>query len=234
MSIASGCATGSSGGGTSSQDTAFYGGTILVNPQAGQSTLPLTKIDEIKSVAGVKTAFPTYRFDAQTGVVESAGIATSDEIVATDPTEAAWSNLKTSYAQGHAIDADSSGEVVLGSAIAQELKKTIGDTVELPINPPRGAAPHIFKVVGILNVTQTGPDHFAGVNITDGQLLLKDSPPAAQGGQVDVTTVSTAIDVYAKPGTSIADLDSLADQINKQVSGVKATRPSELLSNVKS
>ena len=184
-------------------------------------------------MAGVKTAFATYRFDARTGVVKSAGIATSDEIVASDPTEAAWSNLKTSYGQGHAIDADSSGEVVLGSAIAQELKKTIGDTVELPINPPRGAAPHIFKVVGILNVTQTGPDHFAGVNITDGQLLLKDSPPDAQAGQPDVSTVATAIDVYARSGTSVTDLDRIADQINKQVSGVKATRPSELLSSVK-
>ena len=234
VAMAAGCAGGaSSSTGASSADTAFYGGTVLVTPQAGVSTLPLTKIDEIKQVAGVKTAFPAYRFDATTGAVETGSVTSADSIVANDPTEAAWSSLKTSYAQGHAIDADSSGEVVLGSAIAQELKKTIGDTVQLPINPPRGAAPHIFKVVGILNVTQTGPDHFAGVNITDGQLLLKDSPPAAQGGQVDVTTVATAIDVYAKPGTSIADLDKLADQINKQVQGVKAYRPSDVVAGVK-
>ena len=197
--------------------------------QAGQSTLPLTKIEEIKQVAGVKTAFPTYRFDAKTGVVESAGIATSDEIVASDPTEAAWSSLKTSYAQGHAIDADSSGEVVLGSAIAQQLKKTVGDTVGLPISPSGGAPSHSFKVIGVLDVTHTGPDRFAYINITDGQMVLKDSMPAA----VDVTTVATAIDVYAKSGTSVADLDRIADQINKQVTGVKAIKPSELLAGVK-
>lgn len=197
--------------------------------QAGQSTLPLTKIEEIKQVAGVKTAFPTYRFDAKTGVVESAGIATSDEIVASDPTEAAWSSLKTSYAQGHAIDADSSGEVVLGSAIAQELKKTVGDTVELPFSRSGGAVSHSFKVIGVLDVTRTGPDGFAYINITDGQMLLKDSMPPA----VDVTTVATAIDVYAKSGTSVADLDAIADQINKQVSGVNAIKPSELVAGVK-
>ena len=230
---ASGCATSSSGG-ASPQDTAFYGGTIIVTAQAGQSTLPLSKIGEIKNVAGVKTAFPTYRFDAKTGVVESTGVATSDEIVASDPTEAAWSSLRTNYAQGHAIDADSSGEVVLGTTIAQELKKTVGDTVDLPIGATGGAVGHSFKVVGVLDVTHSGPDHFAYVNITDGQMLLKDSLPAAQRDNVDVNTVATAIDVYAKSGTSVTDLDRIADQINKKVPGVKAIKPSELLASVKS
>ena len=230
--MASGCGTNSIGG-ASAADTAFYGSTILVTAQPGQSTLPLAKIEEIKQVAGVKTAFPTYRFDATTGVVEPGGIALSDSIVASDPTEAAWSNLKTSYAQGHAIDADSSGEVVLGSAIAQQLKKTVGDTVDLPIKPASGAASHSFKVIGVLEVTHTGPDRFAYVNITDGQMLLKDSMPAGGGAEVDVTTVATAIDVYAKPGTSVADLDKIAGQINQQVAGVKAFKPSELVAGAR-
>ena len=233
--MASACGSGTStGSGASSADTAFYGGTILVTAPAGDSTLPLAKIDEIKQVAGVKTAFAAYRFDAKTGSVETGGVVVADSIVASDPTEAAWSSLRTSYAQGHAIDADSSGEVVLGSAIAQELKKTIGDTVDLPINPSTGAVSHSFKVIGVLNVTHTGPDHFANINITDGQMLLKDSLPAGQRDQVDVTSVATAIDVYAKPGTSVADLDRIADEINKQVAGVKAFKPSELLASVKS
>ena len=230
--IASACGTSSSGG-ASAADTAFYGDTILVTAQPGQSTLPLTKIDEIKQVAGVKTAFAAYRFDATTGAVEPGGVAASDWIVASDPTEAAWSSLKTSYAQGHAIDADSSGEVVLGSAIAQELKKTVGDSVELPIKPAGGAVSHAFKVIGVLEVTHTGPDRFAYINITDGQMLLKDSMPAGGGGEVDVTTVATAIDVYAKPGTSVADLDKIAGQINQQVVGVKAFKPSELVAGAR-
>jgi ABC-type lipoprotein release transport system permease subunit len=230
--MASGCGTSTSRG-ASSADTAFYGGTILVAPPAGHSTLPLSKIDEIKQVAGVKTAFPMYRFDARSGAVETGGVAADDSIVASDPTEAAWSNLQTNYAQGHAIDADSSGEAVLGSAIARELKKKIGDTVQLPMNPSGGAASPSFKVVGILDLTHTGPDHFAYVNITDGQMLLKDSLAPAERDQVDVTTVATAIDVYAKAGTSVADLDKIADQINKRVAGVKAFKPSELVAGVR-
>ena len=191
--------------------------------------MPLTKIDEIKQVAGVKAAFPTYRFDVMTGQAVTDERGGADLIVASDPTEAAWSSLKTSYAQGHAIDADSSNEVVLGSKIAKELNKKIGETVDLPVKPT-GAGGHSFNVVGILDIAGTAPDNFAYVNITDGQMLLKDSMAAAQREQVDVTTVAQGIDVFAKTGTSIADLDKIADQINNQVKDVKATRPSRLLS----
>ena len=217
---------------TPSADATFYGGSIEVTAPDGQSTVAVTKIDEIKRVAGVKTAFPTYRFDARTGAVGTAGVVVSDAIIGIDPSEAAWSALKTGYAKGHAIDADSSGEVVLGSAIAKELHKTIGDTVDLPLHPST-AASHTFKVVGVLDMTGTAPDRSAYVNITDGQMLLKDALPAAQRDQVDVSTVATAIDVYAKTGTAIAELDTIADQINKQVTGVKAIKPSRLVDSVK-
>jgi len=226
------CASGSTTSSASAADAAFYGGGIQVGPATG-STLPLTKIDEIKHVAGVKTAFATYRFDAGTGRLQPAGIATTDSIVASDPTEAAWSGLKTDYAQGHAIDADSSGEVVLGAAIANEFRKKIGDSIELPANPAGGAARHSFTVVGVLGVTNTGPDRFAYVNITDGQMLLKDSLPPGQIQQVDVAAVATAIDVYAKSGTSIDELDKIADQINQQVAGVIAIKPSRLVDSLK-
>ena len=216
----------------SAEDTAFYGGTIQVNP-AGTATLPLAKIQEIKQVAGVKTAFPIYRFDARTGQVQTAGVVASDSIVASDPTEAAWSSLKTDYAQGHAIDADSSGEVVLGSVIAKELNRKVGDSMDLPLSPTGGEASHSFKVVGILDETRTGPDRLAYVNITDGQMLLKDALPAAQRDQVDVTGVATAIDVYGKANTSIDELDRIADQINKQVTGVSAVKPSHVVDSLK-
>ncbi|HYL09047.1 MAG TPA: ABC transporter permease [Candidatus Udaeobacter sp.] len=228
----SGCG-GAGSSTTPSADLAFYGSGIQVAPPAGQSTLAVTKIDEIKQVPGVKAAFPTYRFDAGSGAIDPAGVAVSDMIVASDPTEAAWSGLKTTYAQGHAIDADSSAEVVLGSTIARTLGKKLGDTVTLPTHPANGAASHSFNVVGILGATGTAPDRFAYVNITDGQMLLKDALPAGQTGNVDVTSVATAIDVYAKTGTAIADLDKLADHINSQVQGVKAIKPSQLVDAVR-
>jgi putative ABC transport system permease protein len=214
----------------------YFGSNVQVGPPAGQaaSLLLLTSIDEIRKVPGVAAAFPTYDFPAKPGAVSVVSFGIPDTIIASDPTEAAWSSLKTTYAHGHAIDADSSGEVVLGSMIDKEFNKKIGDTIDLPVRPP-DATPdfvnHTFKVVGILNVTRTAPDAFAYINITDGQMLLKDSLPVAVRDVTDVTKISKGIDVYAKSGTSIRELDKIADRINAQVSGVKASKPSDLVSS---
>src|SRR6266851_2065057 len=115
----------------------YFGSNVQVGPPVGQaaSLLPLTKIDEIRQVPEVAVAFPTYDFSAKPGSASVVTFGFPDTIVATDPTEAAWSNLKTTYAQGHAIDADSSGEVVLGSTIDKEFNKKIGDTIDLPVKP---------------------------------------------------------------------------------------------------
>jgi putative ABC transport system permease protein len=216
----------------------YFGSNVQVGPPVGQaaSLLPLTKIDEIRQVPGVAAAFPTYGFSAKPGAVSVVSFGIPDTIIASDPTEAAWSSLKTTYAQGHAIDADSSGEVVLGSTIDKEFNKKIGDTIDLPVKP-RDAPPdfvnHTFKVVGILNVTRTAPDTFAYINITDGQMLLKDSLPVAVRDVIDVTKIAEGIDVYAKAGTPVSELDKIADRINGQVSGVKASKPSDLVNGFK-
>ncbi len=219
-------------------DVQYYGANVQVGPPVGQaaSLLPLTKIDEIRQVPEVAVAFPTYDFSAKPGSASVVTFGFPDTIVATDPTEAAWSNLKTTYAQGHAIDADSSGEVVLGSTIDREFNKKIGDTIDLPVKPrdaPADFVNHTFSVVGILNLTRTAPDTFAYINITDGQMLLKDSLPAADRDAIDVTKVAQGIDVYAKSGTPISELDKIADRINSQVPGVRASKPSDLVNSFK-
>jgi len=216
----------------------YYGANVQVGPPVGQaaSLLPLTKIDEIRQVPEVAVAFPTYDFSAKPGSASVVTFGFPDTIVASDPTEAAWSNLKTTYAQGHAIDADSSGEVVLGSTIDREFNKKIGDTIDLPVKPrdaPADFVNHTFSVVGILNLTRTAPDTFAYINITDGQMLLKDSLPAADRDAIDVTKVAQGIDVYAKSGTPISELDKIADRINSQVPGVRASKPSDLVNSLK-
>jgi putative ABC transport system permease protein len=84
-----------------------------------------------------------------------------------------------------------------------------------------------------LNPTLTAPDTFAYINTVDGQMLLRDSLPAALRDQIPVSTITESINVYAKPGTSIGDLDKIADRINAQVSGVKATKPSVIVDSFK-
>jgi putative ABC transport system permease protein len=217
----------------------YYGGSIQVGPPDGQaaSLLPLTKIDEIKQVPGVEAAFPAYGFTAKPGQVSAVNFGIPDQIVAGDPAENEWSSLKTSLAAGRYYNSSSPGEVVLGSTISKEFNKRVGDTIDLPVKPA-DAKPdfinHTFKVVGVLNPTLTAPDNFAYINIIDGQMLLKDSIPIAVRDVIDVSRITEGIDVYAKPGTSISDLDKIADRINGQVSGVKAIKPSQLVDSFKS
>jgi putative ABC transport system permease protein len=217
----------------------YYGGSVQVGPPDGQAAalLPLSKIDEIKQVPGVAAAFPAYQFSVKPGQITTVSFGIPDLIIAGDPAENSWSSLKTTYAQGSALDAGSQGQVVLGSTIDKEFNKKIGDSIDLPVKPP-DAKPdfvnHPFKVVGILNPTRTAPDTFAYIGIADGQMLLKDSIPAAIRANVDVTQITEGIDVYGRPGTSLGDLDKIADMINSQVTGVKAIKPSVLVNSFKS
>lgn len=215
----------------------YFGSNVQVGPPDGQAALlPFSKIDEIEKVEGVAIAFPSYTFTAKPGAGSVVSFGFPDLIQAGDPAENDWAALRTTFAQGHQIDVGSTGQVVLGSTIDKEFKKKIGDAIDLPVRPADAKSDfvsHTFTVVGILNPTLTAPDTFAYINTADGQMLLKDSLPAALRDQVAVNTITEGINVYGKPGTSIADLDKIADRINAQVSGVKATKPSVLVDSFK-
>jgi putative ABC transport system permease protein len=215
----------------------YFGQSIQVGAPDGQaSILPISKIDEIKNVQGVQAAFGGYAFVAKPGQITTVSLGVPDEILAGEPAENNWSALKLTTASGHYLTG-AQGEVVLGSSIDKEFNKKVGDTIDLPVRPP-DAKPdfvnHSFNVVGILDKTRTAPDSFAYVNIADGQMLLHDALPIAIRDSVDVTQVTENIDVYGKPGSSLSDLDAIANRINQQVSGVKATRPSDLVNSFKS
>jgi putative ABC transport system permease protein len=217
----------------------YFGANVQVGAPDGQSAalLPISKIDEIKKVDGVAAAFAGYNFLAKPGAVSVVSFGLPDLIAASDPAENDWAALKLAFAQGHQIDNGSRGQVVLGSTIDKEFNKQIGDTIDLPVRPA-DAKPdfvnHTFTVVGILKPTLTAPDTFAYINIADGQMLLKDSLPIAIRDQIDVSQITQGISVYGRPGTSINELDRIADRINAQVTGVKATRPSVTVNSFKS
>ena len=216
----------------------WYSSSIPVGSPDGQAPLlPLSKIGEIEKVDGVAAAFPDYSFGMKPGEVTTVSFGIPDTIVAYDPREAPYQAFKRSIAQGKDLTATSRGEVVLGTSVANEFKKRVGDRIDMPVRP-RDARPnfvnHSFTVVGILNSTGTAPDSFAYISVADAQMLFKDVLPVAVRDSIDTTTVTEGITVYGKPGTSVADLDHIADQINQQVPEVKAIRPSDLVRSYRS
>jgi putative ABC transport system permease protein len=216
----------------------WYSSSIPVGAPAGQAALlPLSKVGEIERVPGVAAAFPGYRFEMKPGQVSTVSFGIPDTIVAYDPREARYQAVKTSIAQGANLTATSRGEVVLGSSVAGEFRVHVGDRIDLPVRPkdaPPTFVNHPFAVAGILNSTGTAPDSFAYISVADGQMLFKDVLPIAVRTSIDTTAVSEGITAYGRPGTSLAELDRIADLINQQVPEVKATRPSDLVSSYRS
>ena len=200
----------------------------------GGGLLSIDKIQSIKGVDGVAAAFPNVSLGAKPGSTNVVSFGVPDYIANTNPGESGYGTFKTSLAQGREVNASAGGEVVLGSDFAVEFKKHVGDTIDLPIRPsdaPADFVNHPFTVVGILAKTQTAPDTGAYISLTDAQMLLKDSLPASVRSTIDTSKLVNGVTVY---GTSGTNLDSLADRINAQVPGVKATKPSTLVASFNS
>jgi putative ABC transport system permease protein len=218
----------------------YYGDHVTVNDSSAGSSLlssgvlPTSKIGEIESVNGVAAAFPEITILAQPGKVQVVSLGLPDFIANSNPQESAYTSVPSRIASGRNLTSSSSGEVVLGSSIASEFGKKVGDRIDLPVRPSDATSDfvnHTYSVVGILASTKTMPDTGAFVSLTDAQTLLKDSLPASLRDSVDATQVANSISVYGSPGT---DLDQLAIRINNQVVGVKAVKPSDQVAAFKS
>jgi putative ABC transport system permease protein len=208
----------------------YYGSRVTVGPPDQQlgALLPISTAGAISQVDGVRAVFPAYRTPLKPGSSFSFG-GPPEGIVNGIPDETALSQPRITIARGRDLAGGRNGEVVLGSTVATDLKKQVGGTVELPVQPadaPPDFAAHQFTVVGILQETGTGPDANAYVDDADARLLLRDTLPPAFRSSLDLTQVAPGFTVYGAPGASVAQLDAVATRINNSVPGVKAARPS--------
>jgi putative ABC transport system permease protein len=199
----------------------------------GGGLVPLSKASEIQAVPGVESVTPAIMVNAKPGNTTVVSFGVPDFISNQTP-ERADSPIKITYASGHALSSNSTGDVVLGSSFAAEFHKKVGDTIALPIRP-KDAKPdfvqHSYLVMGVLNPTLTAPDNGAYVTMADAQQLLGDQLSPALRGNLNVYSVATGFVVYGQPGQN---LDQLADRITAAVPGIKATRPTDLVNSFKS
>jgi putative ABC transport system permease protein len=214
----------------------YFGGNIAVGDAksggsfGGGGFMQLSKADEIAKVDGVAAVTPNVQASLKPGDVSTVSFGIPDYISAHDP-NTNLSSFKTSFATGRAVQ--SNGEVFLGSSVAEEFNKKVGDTIDLP-KKPSDAKPdfvsHTFTVVGILNKTLTAPDTGAFITLHDAQTILGDNLPVALKAAVDPYQLAESMTVYGKPGVN---LDNLADKINAEVTEVKATKPSVIVNSFK-
>jgi putative ABC transport system permease protein len=215
----------------------YYSSSIQVGTASDTSPLLATTTGaQLEAIPGVAAAYPGISLQADAG---SSGISFGPpkQIVTWDPGVERYSTLAMPLAGGRAIAGGDRGSLVLGSNIARDWNLKIGDSVALPKKPadaPASFVNHQFTVVGVLRPTLTAPDQFAYVSLADSQMLLGDTLSPALKGKLDPTTLAQGYSVYAARGSSLATLDSIARQINKDVPGVKANLPSQTVSGFKS
>lgn len=213
----------------------YFGSSISVRADGqGQSLLPMSKVQDVAQVGGVSAASPSYGFDAKPGGGGGISFGPGDEILSWDP-NLGRSAFALTFTRGHAPTA--AGQVVLGSDIAQEFNKKLGDSIDLPVRPA-GAKPgfqsHTFTVVGLTARTRTLPDSVAWITVADAQMLLKDNLPAAIRNTVDTSQLTENITAYGPPGASLAALDAIAQRISDEIPGVRADKPSDTVGQFKS
>src|SRR5690348_10196167 len=150
----------------------YFGSSISVHADGqGQSLLPMSKVQEVAQVPGVVAASPSYGFNAKPGGQDGISFGPGDQILSWDP-NLSHSAFSLTFTGGRAPGGR--GEVALGSDIAHEFNKKIGDTIELPVRPANAKPDfqsHTFTVVGLLGKTRTLPDTVAWITVPDAQLL---------------------------------------------------------------
>jgi putative ABC transport system permease protein len=215
----------------------YYSSSVQVGDDKssgfGSGFMTMNTMDRIRQVDGVTAAGPVVALLAKPGSVSTVSFGIPDMIMNYDPTTVENSAVPITLATGRWPGASARYEVVLGSSVAAEFNKHVGDTIYLPVRP-QGATKdfvnHRFTVIGVANKTLTAPDSVAYVSLRDSQMLVGEGIPSAIRGGVDPTQLINGVAVYAKPGTN---LDALADKITATVPGVKATKPSDLVSSFK-
>jgi putative ABC transport system permease protein len=216
----------------------YAGSAISVKAPAEQQggLLPLSKRDELARVPGVAAVYPSYQVTADPNN-RAVNLGAPTMITNEQPGVSAYGMPATTFAAGHDLTDNARGEVVLGSSMAASYGKHVGDTLDLPIapnNPRPDFVNHRFTVVGILAASNTPLDGFASVSDADARMLLADTMPPAMRSAIDVSTLAPGFAVYATKGTTLAQLDAIAQRINDTVPGVEAPKPSDQVASFKS
>ena len=217
----------------------YYSSSIQVASASGGGAfgggyMSLDTVNKIKTIDGVIAVGPAVQVAAKPGSISAVNFGVPDYVMNYDPASFKYSDFKVTLASGRWPGDASRFAVTLGSSFATEFNKHVGDVISLPVRPS-DATPdfvnHQFTVIGVLNQTLTAPDSGAFVSLQDAQMLMGDSLPQAIRSNVDPYTLITGAVAFGKPGVN---LDTLAARITKTVSGVKATKPSDLVNSFKS
>jgi putative ABC transport system permease protein len=194
----------------------FYSDKVTITDK--QSTflsgpLPVNKADEIRKIEGVTAVSPTvYAFLEDLGGVNFGpppAINAEDISIAEK-----YETFEITYSDGRALKDSDRDKVVVGADLVKKLNAKVGNTVKIKNKD--------YEVVGIMNKTLTAPDTTVMMTLNDAQNILHKTLPEIIQSKTKPSELANGFTVYIKKGI---DPDKLAEKINNEVNGIKASGP---------
>lgn len=181
--------------------------TSLPTPMNITKGAELAKVDGVAAVSA-----STFAMLNENGSAVSFGPPPS--IIGSDFKGQGYETFKISYSSGREITPADNGKVDVGSDLVKKLNAKVGGKVTV-----RGKQ---YEVAGIIGKTLTAPDNEVWMTLSDAQKIVYDSLPEIIKTRTDPAQIVNGFTVYMKPGV---DPNALADKINREVTGVKASGP---------
>jgi len=195
--------------------TKYYADKVTVSGSDSlfiSTPLDINKADEIARVQGIRAVSSTI-FTTLKKTMDTVSFGPPPGIAASDYKGRQYDTFPISY-QGRELQAADQGKVTVGSDLIDKLGAKIGGKVKIRDRD--------FEVVGIINKTLTAPDNEVFMTLPDAQKIYFEDLPQIVQAQTKPSELVNGFTVYPNPGV---DPNQLAEKINKEVSGVKASGP---------
>jgi putative ABC transport system permease protein len=207
--------------------TKYYSDKVIVSDKSGMmgfSSTPLSidKAKEIEKIQGVKVAagIVGMLLDENPSTVS---MGPGSTINAQEFRGQELESFKVNMSKGRKLEEGDRGKVTVGADLVKKLNADVGNKIKV-----RGKE---FEVVGISEKTLTAPDSAVAMTLPDAQEIFASTMPEIIRSQIDSTKLVTGFTVYIDKS---ANPDEIADKINKEVDGVKATGPKAFKDQIES
>jgi putative ABC transport system permease protein len=176
---------------------------------SGNRPLSIKKIDEIKRIQGVRDVAPqvSMLLEANPQVTGGSPSLLLGGYMGTDRTPEEWR-----FSSGQGFSEAETRVAVVGPDLVRTLHAQVGRRISI-----RGVE---FKVVGILDRSFTIFNQSVMIPFPDARELYADSLPRAVRNRVDRDDLATNFLAYT---TTEDSSDAVAERINREVKGVKAS-----------
>lgn len=196
--------------------TRYYSDKVTVssnNAMYISEPMNINKAAEIAKVPGVAAVAGTV-YSPLSDDMSGVSFGPPASISATDPIANKYESFKITFSSGRDLLPGDRGKIVVGSDLVKKLNAKVGSTITVRSKK--------YEVVGIMNKTLTAPDNAVAVSLPDGQDILHSTLPEIIKNNVKADSVVNGFVVYVNKGVNP---DKLAETINAQVKGIKASGP---------